>query len=810
MFKNMKTVHAFFLTLLCASAVLADPGVDYLREVKPILMAQCYNCHGARAQKGSLRVDTLAFMLKGGSHGPIVVPKRANDSLLVKILRDEVGELSRMPYKKDALPTEQITIIAAWIDQGAVVPADELPDDGKSHWAFQPPEDALPPAVRNAAWTRNPIDRFILAELEKRSLTPSGEAERTTLLRRVHLDLIGLPPTPAELQAFLADSRPDAYDRTIDRLLNSPHYGERQGRHWLDLARYADTNGYSIDSFRQIWLYRDWVIEAFNRDLPFDQFTIEQYAGDMLPQATTSQRIATGFHRNTQINEEGGVDREQFRVDAVADRVNTTGVVFLGLTLGCARCHDHKFDPITHKEYYQIFAFLNNQDEPNLPLATADLVARRDALQARRLKLEAQATEQQKAYLSLLTDQDRAAIHREIQVILNLNIDQRDKKQKLALLEFAKRVDAKFHTLLKSIADLEAQEPQFPTTMVLAERAKPRETYIHIQGDFTRKGETVRAGVPDVLPRLSGGSGSTRLELARWLVSSENPLTARVTVNRMWQQFFGKGIVETENDFGTQGTPPTHPELLDWLAREFVRSKWSTKAMHRLIVTSATYRQSSRARPELVKVDPYNRLLGRQNRLRLEAEVVRDAALAVSGLLSSKIGGPSVFPPQPDGIYRFTQVPRVWTAELGANRYRRGMYTHFQRSAPYPGMMVFDAPDAVSSCTRRVRSNTPLQALTLLNDQTFLEMAAGLGERARKADIDDSSRMRMLMRTALGREPGSEELQRLSEFLAVQRREYEAKPALTKGLVVEGGPEAAAWFQVARAVLNLDEFITRE
>ncbi len=809
---------------LVPTASAAAP-VDYLRDVKPLLAQHCYACHGAKAHKSGLRLDSAAAIREGGQHGPAVTPGKSGDSLLIRALEGAPG-VTRMPFKRPPLSPAQVAVLKAWIDAGARAPAEEKPaDEAKSatHWAFLPPVRAPLPAVKDPHWPRNPIDRFILARLDREGITPSPEADRTTLIRRLSLDLLGLPPPPAEVDAFVQDMRPDAYERLVDRLLASPHYGERWGRHWLDLARYADSNGYSIDGPREIWKYREWVVNALNRDLPFRQFVIEQMAGDMLPGATPEQQVATGFHRNTQINQEGGIDPEQFRVEAVADRVHTTGVVFLGLTLGCARCHDHKFDPITQKEYYQLFAFLNNQDEPTLALASPELAAKREVLQAQIQKLAAEYTARQDAWLKGLTDEQRGGLKREIQVILNLGFEQRDAKQKRTLMAFFKTHEPDLYQRLKAISDLESRQPKFPTTMILKERAKPRETYIHIKGDFTRKGERVFPGVPAVLPPLAVGQGGdtprspNRLDLARWLVEPRNPLTPRVTVNRIWQHYFGKGLVETENDFGTQGSPPTHPELLDWLATEFIAQDWSLKAVHRLIVTSATYRQSSRHRPELARLDPNNHLLARQARLRLEAEVIRDEGLRASGLLNPALGGPSVFPPQPAGVFRFTQVPREWKANTDGGRYRRGLYTYFWRAAPYPALTVFDAPDAASTCTRRVRSNTPLQALTLLNDEAFLEFAQALAVRVlREAPAGETPRLEYLFRLCLARRLSPSEGQRLARFLREQLDGFRQAPAEARALLPARLPDGmdtsqlAAWTATARVLLNLDEFITRE
>jgi hypothetical protein len=603
-------------------------------------------------------------------------------------------------------------------------------------WALQRPRRPELPAVQGAAWCRTPIDHFVLARLEKAGIQPAAEADRITLVRRLSLDLIGLPPALAELHAAVNDPSPEWYEKVVERLLESPHYGERWGRHWLDLARYADSQGYTFDHARPtIWKYRDWVINALNQDMPFDRFAIEQVAGDLLPNPTLEQQIATGFHRNTLTNEEGGVDKEQFRVEAVIDRTNTTATVFLGLTLGCAQCHNHKYDPISQREYYQFFAFFNNSEEAIWPV-------------------------------------------------------QDDKGQKLDAL-------------------------------VLMERKTLRPTHIHIKGDFTRLGVQVFPDVPQSLPPLNTAGTKpaqvNRLHLARWLVDPSNPLTARVTVNRAWQQYFGTGLVETENDFGTQGTPPSHPELLDWLATEFMARDWSMKALHRLIVRSATYRQSSKARPELDAVDPRNRLLARQSRLRLEAEIVRDLALASSGLLSPRIGGPSVFPPQPAGVGLLNSTQHGWSTSKGEDRYRRGMYTFFQRSTPHPALVLFDAPEATATCTRRGRSNTPLQALTLFNDQGFVELARGLAARIlQEAPANGRERIRHAFRLCLARLPSDREQRSLARLLAQELADFQKAPQ-DAAVIAAVKPEAAvdvkqmaAWTALARVLLNLDEFITRE
>jgi hypothetical protein len=636
----------------------------------------------------------------------------------------------------------------------------------------------------------------------------------------VSLDLTGLPPTFEEMATFRADPRPDAYERAVDRLLASPHYGERWGRLWLDQARYADSNGFNIDAPRSIWKYRDWVIASLNADMPFDRFAINQIAGDLGPHATVDQRIATGFHRNTQINQEGGIDVEQFRIDSIVDRVNTTGTVFLGLTIGCAQCHDHKYDPISTREYYQLFAFFNNVDEPDLEIATLAELTRRDLIRGEILAFHCDLAARfpdlddremrWEATVDLVFKQAQGAVAR---VAFDAPRSGRTPEQKRALVELMVANEPTLGKEHANLARLQAREPKFVTTMIVRERtSEPRVSHVHVGGDFTRLGEAVKPGVPAVLPPLADASPGTpadRLDLARWLVDRRNPLTARVAVNRIWQVYFGRGLVETDNDFGTQGSPPSHPELLDWLACEFMDHDWSLKHIHRLIVTSATYRQTSRVRGEGRAVDPDNRLLWRQTRLRLDAELIRDSALACSGLLYRRLGGPSVFPPQPDGVMTLGQMKREWIADNGPDRYRRGIYTFFWRATPSPFLTTFDAPGGVQSCTRRLRSNTPLQALTLLNDAAMAEIARALPGRImreRPAPASERDRLARVFVLCLGRQPSAAELAPLERLLKQEALEQ----VTSQGTAAGTASTAQGWWAVARVLFNLDEFVTRE
>jgi hypothetical protein len=714
------------IVLLAPAASGAEPdAVDFARDIRPILSNSCFKCHGPGTQKGKLRLDDRAAAIKAEA----LVPGKPGESEI--LARITASDETRMPPPEvaDALKPEQIEKLKRWIASGA---------EYAPHWAFVPPVRKAPPAGSS-----NPIDAFVMHRITKVGLKPSPEADRATLIRRASLDLIGLLPTPDEVDAFVKDASPDAYEKLVDRLLASPHYGERQARHWLDLARYADSNGYTIDGARMIWPWRDWVVKSLNADMPFDRFTIEQLAGDLLPNATLDQKIATGFHRNTSFNEEGGTDAEQFRVERIVDRTNTTAAVWLGLTMGCAQCHDHKYDPVSQKDYYRLYAYFNNCDEPTITIGgSPDLEKKIAELQAKI------------AQLQKLGDQP--------------GVD-------------------------KTKAEIKKVQGKIPSSLVMKERAKPRESFVQVRGDFLRKGDTVTPGTPSALPQEKGQS---RLDLANWLVSPKNPLTARVVVNRMWQQFFGRGIVETENDFGMQGSLPTHPELLDWLAVEFMAPKsgtpWSMKRMHKTIVMSATYRQASTARKDVDAKDPRNLLLARQSRLRLEAEGIRDAALSASGLLSTKIGGPPVYPPQPAEVFSFTQSKHPWPESKGEDRYRRGLYTYIWRQSQHPLLTTFDGADAQTACTKRNRSNTPLQALHLANDPAFLEFADGLGKRIEKAGpADDAGKVGFAYKVCFGREPTDAERDRVLRYAVAV-------------------PTEKRWAAVGRVLLNLDEFITRE
>ncbi len=989
----------FALVLVVAVAPLgrvAAQEPDFNRDVRPILAGKCFKCHGPdeKARKADLRLDARDDAVKAGA----IDPGKADASELIRrVVSHDPAEVMPPPAVKNALTDREKDVLTRWVAAGARY---------DPHWAFVPVRRPPVPAAPPGAVVRNPIDNFVLAVLALRGLTPQTEADRATLIRRVSLDLIGLPPTPEEVEAFVADAAPDAYERLVDRLLASPQYGERWARRWLDLARYADTNGYEKDRVRSIWLYRDYVVRAMNADVPFDRFTVAQLAGDLLPNPTRDDLIATGFHRNTMLNEEGGIDPLEFRYHAMTDRTAVTGTVWLGLTVGCAQCHTHKFDPISHTEYFSLFAFLNNADEPDLEVYTPDQEKQRDALARKATELEeklseklptperdklfaawlaaerAKATEwtvvrptkldagprtrlvvqrdgsvlatgdAQKRDVYMLTlpplpagvtavriealPHDSLPAHgpgrtfyegpkgdfllsefvltadgtkvevgstsesfaqvkqgggattaaraidghqhtgwavtsqagvanqavftlaepltakaatlelaferhysaslgrfrlavttksgakastqpAEIEELLTLPDDRLTAEQRRTLLRAWAKVAPELKSARDEIAAVRKQLPQPTTTLVFRERPAdhPRPTHRHHRGEFLQPKEVVQPGTLAVLPPLPADAPKDRLTFARWLVSAENPLTARVTVNRQWQAFFGRGLVRTTDDFGYQGETPSHPALLDWLAAEFAGpGGWSVKKLHRLIVTSETYRQASHAPPDQRAKDAENVWLARGPRVRLEAEQIRDSLLRASGLLSSKMGGPGVFPPQPASVTtEGTYGQLKWTPSTGEDRYRRGLYTFMKRTAPYAMAATFDGPSGEACLARREVSNTPLQALTMLNDAVLTEAAQSLGRRALAHSGDAAAKMSHLFRRALARAPQPGELDLLVRFHAAQRERFAADPARAATAAGAGEGDAidrAAWAAVARAVFNLDEFVTKE
>lgn len=765
----------------------AKPPVNFARDVRPILAKNCFACHGPDegSRAAGLRLDLreAAAALRGG-HPALVPGKPEKGTLLARITAPGAHRMPP-PAAGPALTPEQVATLRAWVQQGA---------NYTRHWAWDKPRQAPLPRVTDQKWARNPIDTFILARLQQAGLKPSAEADRYTLLRRVSLDLRGLPPSPAEVDAFARDTAPGAYERAVDGFLADPAYGERWARMWLDLARYADSAGYGSDPLRlNIWPFRDYVIRAFNDNKPYDQFTREQLAGDLLPNATVEQKIATAFHRNTMTNTEGGTDDEEFRIAAVRDRVDTTLQVWMGLTMGCAKCHTHKFDPIAQKEYYQFFAVFNQ---------TAD-ADRGD-----------EAPLVQVPYAPL--DDQIRKINAQIEGLKTQLVGSTPERQK---------------TLQDEIQKLEKSRPAPATVPVLEElpKDKTRESFLLIKSNFMDRGEKVEPAVLQAFHPLPPSAPLNRLGVADWLVSPENPLTARVAVNRFWAQIFGVGLVETEEDFGTQGELPSHPELLDWLARYFQSGKgektasiqpWDVKAFLKLIVTSSTYRQSAQVTPERLARDPQGRLFSRAPRYRLEAEMVRDQSLMLSGLLSRKLFGPSVYPPQPDGLWQAAfNGQRTWTTSTGEDRYRRGLYTFWRRTSPYPSMSAFDVPSREVCAIRRIRTNTPLQAFVTLNDPVFVEAAQALARRvAREGGATPEARARYALKLCLCRPPSEAQVKQILALYQTEREHYSQDAAAAKelntgtlGALPEGADPAdiAAWTVIGNVLLNLDSVLTK-
>ncbi|TDU68129.1 cytochrome c [Prosthecobacter fusiformis] len=712
------------LTLISLSAwtgvAMGAAKPDFNHEIRPILASKCYACHGPDEDKreAGLRLDVREEAVKEA-----IVPGFPEKSeFWHRLVTTDKDDIMPPPSSPKQLTEKERDLLNRWIKAGA---------EYQQHWSFLPVKNHPLPKVGNAVGVRNGIDLFIRQKLEKNGFPPSAEADPITLIRRVSLDITGLPPTPEEVAAFTREfeSSPRAYDQLVDRLLASPHYGERWGRHWLDLARYADSEGFLGDKVRpNAYHFRDWVIESINHDLPFDQFTIEQIAGDLLPEAQVPQLQAVGFHRNAALNTEAGVDKEEARFQNLADRVNTTSRVWMGLTLGCAQCHTHKYDPITIRDYYSFYAYFNNTQDLAEPKTKAQTLA--------------EVTENR------------------------------------------------------------------------------RQAYVHLAGDYARRGPDVIPATLSALPKLKTTSDAeqTRLDLAKWLVSPQHPLTSRVAVNQVWSKLFGTGIVSTPDDFGTSGESPSHPELLDWLAIHFMKNGWSRKELIRLIVTSATYRQSSLHRDDILETDPLNRLLSRQNRLRLEAEVLRDSFLTASGLLSRNIGGPSIKPPLPGDVFDVGRSVK-WELSEGNDRYRRGLYILTMRSILYPMLTTFDAPDASEACVKRDRSNTPLQALTLMNDPVFVEAAQALALRViQESPRNTAARLNTLFHRCLSRHPRPEETQRLLAFHAEQKARVKKGGADSLQVLSffkdqvpqKDAQETAVLVALARVLLNLDEFINRE
>jgi Protein of unknown function (DUF1553)/Protein of unknown function (DUF1549)/Planctomycete cytochrome C len=814
---------AFLVIMPSVVEAQRDGNVDYARDVRPLLSRHCYVCHGPDpgSRVSGLRLDradsALAVLESGVAP---VIPGSPDDSELIRRLTSQDAD-ERMPpvTSGHALSGQEIEILRRWISFGAKF------DD---HWSFRPIELVHLPNVRDVTWTRNPIDRFVLAVLEKRRIAVSAEASRATLIRRLSLDLLGLPPTPEDAERYLKDERSDAYERLVDRLLASPRFGERWGRHWLDLAHYADSDGYLSDALRpSAWLYRDWVIEAFNSDMPFDQFTIEQLAGDLLPDATFSQKTATGFLRNTLRNNEAGVDLEEYRLKEVVDRVSTIGAGWLGLTVGCAECHSHKYDPISQREFYELFSFLNDADDIDIPVKLAD-----EQVRYQREKVEWEGKDQNVREVVnqvILADDENASFDFGAWYsAIAVESKKRSKEQNEILKDAKKQATESLRSALEDYEQHYAKRPKAPSTKILTvgSRTASRETYVHIRGDYRNRGDAVAPGTPAVLPPLQTRSEQAdRLDFARWLVDPNNPLTARVTVNQFWAHLFGRGLVASVDNFGVGGDLPSHPELLDWLAHEFVSRGWSRKDLLRLIVCSSTYRQSASPREDLLDKDPSNESLARQARFRLEAESIRDTALFSAGLLESRIGGPGIRPPQPDYV---TSISRnaEWKVTSGGDQYRRGMYIVLRRATPYPMLLTFDAPDSTIACTRRERSNSPLQALTLLNDPVYFECAQALGHcLANRSAASRRQRLEDAFHRCLGREAKPEELDRILQEFNEHYSRLKSNLTAAKAIVMHPAHsqselpwrtnstdlvEEATWVVIARILMNVDEFITRE
>jgi hypothetical protein len=1028
-------MRSVFLLFFASAALLAQQRTpDFVRDIQPILTASCHSCHGPKLQQANLRLDAKPAAMRS-----IVAGDSAASPLYQRIAG--LGDKPRMPMGAAPLSTTQLALIKNWIDRGAAWP-DNAGTQLEKHWAFVAPKRPALPRISNRSWPLNPVDNFVLARLDQEGLKPSEAADRITLLRRLSLDLTGLPPTTEEVDAFLKDTSSNAYAKQVDRLLASPHYGERWARIWLDAARYADSDGYEKDKPRFVWFYRDWVIHALNRDLPYDRFVIEQIAGDLLPDASQDSRVATGFLRNSMLNEEGGIDPEQFRMEAMFDRMDAIGKSVLGVTIQCAQCHNHKYDPLTQEEYYRLFAFLNDSHEANIPVYTpaeqqkradvfrrvreleeglqhhdpewatkmaawerancscegpawnvirpdvddisnggqkylplkdGSLLAQGYAPTKHRVKLtsklrpgetvaairiellndpnlpfggpgrsirgtgaltefEVEAVDNEagakpvkfkvakasadislpeapldpmfddrsnrarvtgpidyaidgkeetawghdagpvfrnlprKAVFTLekpvafknggsliiylsqrhggwnsddnqncnlgrfrlsITDDDTAkadSVPASVRAILDTYSEKRAPADTWTVFSFWRTTVPEWKGANEEIASLWKQLPEGASQLVLQRQEDPRSTHMLTRGDFLKPGRQVEGGVPAFLHPLPPNTKPDRLAFARWLVDRNSPTTARSYVNRVWQAYFGTGLVATSEDFGTQSEAPSHRELLDWLAVEFMEKGWSRKQLHRLIVTSATYMQSAKVTSEMLTRDPYNRLLARGPRLRVDAEIVRDIALATSGLLNPKIGGPSVYPPAPDFLFQppASYGPKIWKEEKGEDRYRRALYTFRYRSVPNPMLQTFDAPNGDASCVRRPRSNTPLQALVTLNEPLFLESARALALRTLKeGGSTTEQRIAYAFRRCLSRPPAADELKELTAFLTRQTPRIEqgwinaqelsglgngSLAALPSGVTPT---QFAAYTALSRVLLNLDETITK-
>ncbi|MFK7845464.1 MAG: PSD1 and planctomycete cytochrome C domain-containing protein [Rhodothermales bacterium] len=770
--------------------------IEYNADIRPIFNNNCITCHGGVKQSGGFSVLFEEEAFRPAESGKLaIIPGEPEQSELIRRVKHNDPE-ERMPAEHDALSPEDIAKLDQWIADGA---------EWQTHWAYIKPDRTIEPPHIGNDWVINGIDGFILEGIKEAGFKPAPAASKEKLIRRVSLDLIGLPPTIEEVELFVADESPDAYEKVVDRLLDSPRYGEKWASMWLDLARYGDSQGYQKDPKRIIWPYRDWLIMALNDGMTFDQFTIEQLAGDLLPNPTQEQILATAYHRNTMSNDEGGTDDEEFRVTAVLDRLNTTFEVWQGITMSCVQCHSHPYDPFKHEEYYTLYAFFNNTADTDKgherPLLRAFSPAGNDDIEEQIVWFEKNCAvdvtrmEASQPAKSLVERYDR--------VIAISNDPNAQCKKAFELPNWKKRLDK-----------LKSMKP--PSTPIMEELPpdSSRTTQMFERGNWLVLGDTLLPNVPASLPALRETQAPNRLGLAQWLVDEENPLTSRVIVNRFWEQIFGTGIIETLEDFGSQGAPPSHPELLDWLAIEFqFEQEWQIKSLLKLMVMSATYRQSNVISPALQEIDPANRLLARGPRYRLSAEQIRDQALAVGGLLSEKMYGPSVMPPQPEGTWQVIRNVLKWKADEDENRYRRGLYTFWRRSSPYPSMISFDTPSREFCVSRRIRTNTPLQALVVLNDPVYVEAAVGLAHRMQaEAGSDPAEQLKHGMQLALAHPPSETQKATLATFYESTLQHYLAHPDDVVSLVPDSlaqKPEMAALINSANVILNLDEFLSK-
>jgi hypothetical protein len=822
-----------FLNLLIFSqySFAADsPPVDYSRDIRPVLANSCYACHGPdeKQRKGELRLDVRAEAIKRA-----IKPGKASESKLIKRVASKAADEVMPPpdSKKHAITPEQAVLLQRWIDQGAKF---------DQHWAYvKPVVPAIPVLNKYKDWQANPIDAFVAAGLERHGLTSAGPATKVTLIRRLSFDLTGLPPTPEEVDAFVADNSPNAFEKVVDRLLASKHFGERMAVYWLDVVRYSDTAGYHSDNHRDVTMFRDFVINSFNANKPFDQFTIEQIAGDLIPNATTEQKIASGYNRMLQTTEEGGAQAKEYTAKYAADRVRNASSAWMAATMGCCECHNHKYDPYATKDFYSFAAFFADVQEqavgrqPQTPIAMPEQEAEMKKLDGWIAKLK---EEMQKASVELDAAQtkweasikkDGKGLPKPVTDALAVEPAKRNPQQKQTIRDhFRMQVAPELAATRKELASTQAKRDQLgksiPQTLITTSMPNPRTMRILPRGNWLDdSGEIVSPNIPAFLGTLDvKNRRANRMDLAHWLVSPENPLTARVFVNRLWKITFGHGLVRNMEDFGMQGTLPSHPELLDYLANEFIASKWNIKAMLKRIVMTRTYQQSSFADKSLAERDPTNHWLARQDRFRLDAEFVRDNALSVSGLLVPKVGGGSVRPYQPVGYWAYLNFPtREWASDKGENQYRRGLYTYWCRSFLHPSLAAFDAPSREECTNERPRSSTPLQALVLLNDPTYVEAAHALAEKTlREVKGDAKAKLDYAYRRALSRPADAKESAILLGVLEKHKAEYAAdKAAAQKMLTVGDRPmpkdldaaELAAWTSVTRIILNLHETITR-